>query len=908
MNKPMLVFASLSILLSAWSSYASAFPSQESLSLCEQNPEDFPANMSGFNQVSGVWTIRENCIIGEGDRDVQIISERSARNFVYEANITAVQGVAAALVFRSNATGSEAYYATLDVAADGIKLWRSGANASTLAFARDLDLELGTAYELKVDVVEETITVFLDGREVLSVEDREYVRDGLFGLNVYRGESVFRSVRYSNRVAGDWSASSNQLEATSSNNGFLASSEDYSDVTFSADVSVAEEGRAAALMLRSRFEGNRLVAGYVITLDVAANQLKLWGPGVDVAYTDVPLNHDQVYRLKVEAEGHLIRAYLNDNLVLQVRDETYSTGTVGVNVFGGSAIFKNIMVGDQNALWPLGPDVIEGSFDPEYPAEVAANIPISGTVNRNFRHVHQVVVDQLARSNATAAVLEIRSHRGVLLLGGGYGWLDRAKTKETPTNAMMRIASISKSYTSQAIWQLINEGTLAMNARAFCLNEEAPSGTGCLLPVSPFGVPDTRVGGITLLHLLKHANGWDEGVADGNGVRDPLHNSDLIANILGVSNPPSYQDLLNYRLGQPLDYEPPVRFEGADRGFAPIGNSVYGSYGYTVLSQILEMYSGQSFIDYIRDNVTEPAGVPDADIALGQELVALRDPREPEYISSNTRRVQNKFGPPGDEVFGPDGGGHVANAMGAGGLITTAPGLMQYVRRYQLHRPELRDLSTITRWGFGGSGDGVLAAAASDKDLPGLNTHYDWAWMLNSRHNSNGFYERLEFAVRNILRKDVPINGIEAITSERRLTGFRLPSDASVLSFSFESSGNQNCDDAQNWYRTRRYANADTVRHKGILYSATMANRDVEPPRGNATSDQWENVGRCEAKPEILARRDAVPTDDNYDCKTSSVGNTTCEIRNAPAGFYYVTVKAKDYDFSGASITTTYSR
>src|SRR5690606_34124103 len=103
------------------------------LSLCEQNSEVFPHNMDGFKRLSGQWNIGNDCIVGEGSGDVLVMSEHRARDFVYEAEITAVRGGAAALVFRSDATGSEAYYVTLDVGADGIKLWkRTGTNTKTL--------------------------------------------------------------------------------------------------------------------------------------------------------------------------------------------------------------------------------------------------------------------------------------------------------------------------------------------------------------------------------------------------------------------------------------------------------------------------------------------------------------------------------------------------------------------------------------------------------------------------------------------------------------------------------------------------------------------------------------------------------------------------------------------------------
>lgn len=123
---------------------------------------------------------------------------------------------------------------------------------------------------------------------------------------------------------------------------------------------------------------------------------------------------------------------------------------------------------------------------------------------------------------------------------------------------------------------------------------------------------------------------------------------------------------------------------------------------------IIERYSNKRFIQYILDSITSPARVVSNDIELGQELVALRNIREPEYISNTNNTIQNKFSPFGNLVLVSDGGSHVANAMGAGGIISTPEALMEYVRNWWLFNSGSRDLSIHGTWGFGGSSDGVI--------------------------------------------------------------------------------------------------------------------------------------------------------------------------------------------------------
>ena len=151
-----------------------------------------------------------------------------------------------------------------------------------------------------------------------------------------------------------------------------------------------------------------------------------------------------------------------------------------------------------------------------------------------------------------------------------YGPASRRFDVPNRLDTKFNIGSLNKMFTAIAIYQLIERGAIR------------PDDTiGQYLPQFPAGVGDK----VTVQHLLRHRAGW--GAYWGNEQfnarwRQLRSLDDYIAFIKDI----------------PLDFEPGTKQR-------------YSNTGYEVLGAIIERATGQSYDDYVRENIFEPAGMTD---------------------------------------------------------------------------------------------------------------------------------------------------------------------------------------------------------------------------------------------------------------------------------------------------------
>jgi CubicO group peptidase (beta-lactamase class C family) len=153
--------------------------------------------------------------------------------------------------------------------------------------------------------------------------------------------------------------------------------------------------------------------------------------------------------------------------------------------------------------------------------------------------------------------------REQLVWSAAFGEADVENDVPVRTDTMFRLASVSKPITATAVLQLVERGRLDLDAP---VQRYVPSFPDKPWPVTPR---------LLLAHLggVRH---YREGEFSSTrryaGATDALH---IFA-------------------ADPLAHEPGTRF-------------LYTSYGYNLLGCAVEGASGQSFLDYVRANVFEPA-------------------------------------------------------------------------------------------------------------------------------------------------------------------------------------------------------------------------------------------------------------------------------------------------------------
>ena len=209
---------------------------------------------------------------------------------------------------------------------------------------------------------------------------------------------------------------------------------------------------------------------------------------------------------------------------------------------------------------------------------------------------------------------------------GAVGYADVAAQKPMQTDALFRIASMSKPVTSVAILMLQDDGKLSVtDPVAKYIPEFADLKT-----------PSGKPANLTIAQLLNHTS----------GLADPRVSPAMAVKTL--------RDYLRVTLSQPMQFEPGTVWR-------------YTSSGFNISGLIVEIVSGQPFEVFLQNRLFGPLGMPDTTF-YPSDAQMLRIPRS--YRANptgGTLTVQQGSGPSSSKPTRDD-----TPPMGAGGLFSTA--------------------------------------------------------------------------------------------------------------------------------------------------------------------------------------------------------------------------------------------
>jgi len=309
-------------------------------------------------------------------------------------------------------------------------------------------------------------------------------------------------------------------------------------------------------------------------------------------------------------------------------------------------------------------------------AAAGAEPPASGGRVPGFEALERVVLEHRARIGARAATVAV-GRGDALVYARGFGWADRARAVPVAPDALMRIASVTKPITAAAAGKLIADGQLHADETVLRRLDYRMD------PADP------RWWLISVRHLIEHRGGWDA-----HERHDALFRVDAIARRLRLDRPPEADDVVRYMLREPLQYRPGTR-------------RVYSNFGYCVLGRVIERASGMTYVDYVRGELLGPHGIVDVFLARN----GARAAREVEY-PANASRFNSEAGD------------------SAGGLIASAPALVQFLERYWLSGASRRRGERGSWTAFGS----LPGTSALVRQLPsGVN----YAVLMNARREAS---------------------------------------------------------------------------------------------------------------------------------------------------------------------------
>ena len=182
------------------------------------------------------------------------------------------------------------------------------------------------------------------------------------------------------------------------------------------------------------------------------------------------------------------------------------------------------------------------------------------------------------------------------MYAAGFGYANKETGEEAAPTNMWRIASVSKNITSTAIMKLVEKGSLHLTDNVF--------GPGSLLGAQfPTPAGNKKIEQIKVKHLLEHVSGLSNTNGDPMFMNTGMNHTQLISWML---NDP----------GHKMTRDANTQFE-------------YLNFGYCLLGRIIEKVSGQSYDQFVKQNVLGASGV--TEMAIGANSEADRKPREVKY-------------------------------------------------------------------------------------------------------------------------------------------------------------------------------------------------------------------------------------------------------------------------------------
>jgi len=227
------------------------------------------------------------------------------------------------------------------------------------------------------------------------------------------------------------------------------------------------------------------------------------------------------------------------------------------------------------------------------------------------------IVDQAVADGFSGVVLVAKDGKPVLERASGFA--NRGLEVKNRIDTKFNLGSINKTFTKLAIAQLLEAGKLSLDDKL-----------GKFLPDFPNADAAAKV---TVAHLVE----MKSGISDFFGREFEATPKDRIRKLV---------DYLPFFASKPLAFEP-----GAAEA--------YSNGGYLTLGLIIEKMSGQTYYDYVRDHIFQPAGMTDTDAF---ELDAVVSNLAVGYVRKTRSNIYSL----------------PARGSSAGGGYSTAPDLLKY--------------------------------------------------------------------------------------------------------------------------------------------------------------------------------------------------------------------------------------
>jgi len=311
-----------------------------------------------------------------------------------------------------------------------------------------------------------------------------------------------------------------------------------------------------------------------------------------------------------------------------------------LNFFKYSLVFLLIVF---HYTFPIGPHELPDHY-PELDTK-GLNFRITNDLSefQGSKFIEKEANEFLQQWNLAGMTLSIVND-GKLVYAHGFGYSDVEAKQPVISGNLFRIASVSKLITAVAIMKLVEKKAISLDSKVF--------GTEAILKDPVFNsVVDKRLYNITIRHLLAHSGGWSLHFGD------PAFNSLVVLERIGETGTPTMESYYRFIASRKLHFDPGTR-------------SSYSNMGYMFLQKVIEAVTGQSYEDFVCNNVLKPFGI--TDMHIGGSFLSERRFNEVKYYESEKSEMVSAFDGSGRMVPRAYGGNPIELLSSAGGWIASS--------------------------------------------------------------------------------------------------------------------------------------------------------------------------------------------------------------------------------------------
>ncbi|MDT9717887.1 GH32 C-terminal domain-containing protein [Paenibacillus sp. ClWae2A] len=292
--------------------------------------------------------------------NVMALSETVSDDFIYEADVMIRDTKAdATLLFRSNEDGFSSYMLQIVPEAGLIRLRDARNGDGRLKEEREVSVEMGQIYHLKVEAVGSLLKVYWGNqyKPLIDVQDISY-QSGKLGLHVWDGSALFSNIVVSDLKGnlGIVLSSKGKWQPDIGGKKGLVEQErktqqiynkEAADMVYEGNITLRPDS-IAALAFRTSTDG---AEGYEATLTKEGDQVRVSltnTKGVVIASSQrtYPSQMGAKHHVEIKAKGDQIQVFLDGytTAAIDVKDSTYRSGSTGIVVKKGTAYFQDTYV------------------------------------------------------------------------------------------------------------------------------------------------------------------------------------------------------------------------------------------------------------------------------------------------------------------------------------------------------------------------------------------------------------------------------------------------------------------------------------------------------------------------------------------------------------------------------------